>query len=355
MNLQSIVRKNIWNLQAYSSARDEFKGVALVALDANENPHSPKYNRYPDPRQLKVKLRLAELNKIDADCIFIGNGSDEAIDLSFRIFCEPAIDNVVIPVPTYGMYEVCANINNVECRKVLLNEDFTLDAKRVLDAVDEHTKLIFLCSPNNPSGNLFETSQMIEIIEKFKGIVIVDEAYIDFAAQESWVSMLDKYPNLIVLKTLSKAWGLAAIRLGMAFASAEIIGLFNKVKYPYNINQLTQEYVLERLEELEEKEEWVGMILDERENLSQKLKTYSFIKKVYPTDANYILIKTVDARHLYHFLTESGIVVRNRNSITLCEGCIRITVGTTAENKKLLSSLDQYAQSVAESNDKNEF
>ena len=342
MELEKYLRKNILNLQPYSSARSEFKGEASVYIDANENPFRDKYNRYPDPLQKALKAKLSQLKSVSEDAIFLGNGSDEAIDLIFRIFCEPRIDNVVIPIPTYGMYEVCANINDVGVKKVSLNDDFSLNASKVLAEVDKYTKAIFLCTPNNPSGNLLETEEIRKIINSFKGIVVIDEAYIDFTDKESWTQQLHKFPNIIVLQTLSKAWGLAALRLGMAFASAEIIQYFNNVKYPYNINQLTQEYVLTALEKVDLKNSWVQEIIEARSWLVKELANYDCIEAVYPSDANYILAKTKDANKLYNYLTSKGIIVRNRTTQHLCKECIRITVGTKKENSKLLEALSKY-------------
>lgn len=331
-------------MKPYSSARDDFKGNASIFLDANENPHRKEYNRYPDPRQQKIKDRLSEIKKIAPDNIFLGNGSDEAIDLIFRIFCEPSIDNVIIPEPTYGMYEVCANINNVAIKRVFLNTDFSLNTSDILNTVDKNTKVIFICSPNNPTANLFDTSEMTKILKSFQGIVVIDEAYIDFSTKESWIRMIDEYPNLIVIQTLSKAWGLAAIRLGMAFSSKEIIDLFNKVKYPYNINELTQEYALTQLSKLDEKEYWVNELVNQRNILKEELQEISFIKKVYPSDANYLLIKVDDASLRYEQLASKGIIVRNRNTMPLCSNCLRITIGTEKENNQLLSVLKELSK-----------
>ncbi|WP_165020564.1 MULTISPECIES: histidinol-phosphate transaminase [unclassified Dysgonomonas] len=339
MDLQQLVRKNIWNLKPYSSARDEFKGEASVYIDANENPLNDKYNRYPDPLQWSLKEKIAKEKGVNISSIFLGNGSDEPIDLVIRIFCEPQIDNIVAIDPTYGMYQVCADINNVEYRKVLLNEDYTLDAQRLLDRVDENTKLIFLCSPNNPSGNLLNRVEVEKIITSFKGMVILDEAYIDFALDATWLNDLDKYPNLIILQTFSKAWGLAAVRLGMAFASAEVISFFNKVKYPYNVNILTQNYVSGELDKADQKKQWVNTLLKGRDYLQIELAKLPFVEKVYPTDANFILINVGDANKLYKQLAEKGVIVRNRNSVSLCLGCLRITVGTDEENKTLIETL----------------
>lgn len=338
MDLEKLVRPNIWALKAYSSARDEFKGEASVYLDANENPLNNPYNRYPDPLQWKLKQKVAEVKQVAPEKIFFGNGSDEPIDLVIRIFCEPAVDNIVAIDPTYGMYQVCAGVNNVEYRKVLLNQDYSLDADRVLARVDSHTKLIFLCSPNNPTGNLMDKSELEKVIRNFSGIVVLDEAYIDFAPDASWLSDLGRYSNLIVLQTFSKAWGLAAVRLGMAFASPEIIRLFNKVKYPYNINQLTQEFVLKELGQEGRKQKWVESLLLGREYLRKQLKTLPEVLEIYPSDANFVLVKVSDANGLYAQLADSGVIVRNRNTVTLCGNCLRITVGTEDENKVLIES-----------------
>lgn len=341
MNLKQLVRPNIWNLKAYSSARDEFKGEASVYLDANENPLRDSYNRYPDPRQLALKDKIAALKEIPSENIFLGNGSDEPIDLVYRVFCEPGIDNVVAIDPTYGMYEVCANINNVEYRKVPLNKDFSINIDALLDATDNNTKIIFLCSPNNPTGNLLKREDVDRILFSFQGIVVLDEAYIDFSEKATRLQDLQDYPNLIVLQTFSKAWGLAAVRLGMAFASKEIIELLSKVKYPYNINQLTQEYVNEALDRLAEKEDWVKTILTERTNLIEELSKLSLVEKIYPSDANFILAKVNDPNGIYKMLAELGIVVRNRNNVSMCEGCLRITIGTEQENKILIEALQK--------------
>lgn len=339
MDLNRLVRKNIQSLKAYSSARDEFKGEASVYLDANENPLNGPYNRYPDPLQWKLKERVSKIKGVEVDKIFFGNGSDEPIDIVYRVFCEPGKDNVVAIDPSYGMYKVCADINNVEYRQVLLNDDYRLNADLLLKKVDEQTKLIFLCSPNNPSANILDKSELLKVVTSFKGIVIIDEAYIDFSIENSWLPDLDTYPNLIVLQTFSKAWGLAAIRLGMAFASVEIISYFNKVKYPYNINILTQNFVLEELNKTSLKEEWVKTLIAQREWLNNNLGQVSFVEKIYPSDANFILVKVKDANKTYNSLVEKGIIVRNRNSISLCRDCLRITVGTESENKILIESL----------------
>ena len=339
MNLQQLVRKNVWNMKAYSSARDEFKGEASVFLDANENPLNDKYNRYPDPLQWALKEKISKVKDIQPEKIFLGNGSDEPIDLVIRIFCEPRIDNIVAIDPTYGMYQVCADVNDVEYRKVLLNSNFDLDAGTLLEKTNENTKLIFLCSPNNPTGNLLNRKEIEKVLNSFSGIVIVDEAYIDFASEKTWLNDLEKYPNLIVLQTFSKAWGLAAVRLGMAFASPEIIKLFNKVKYPYNVNILTQNFVKGELDKLELRKEWIQILLKGRDFLNEELIKLPFVEKIYPTDSNFILVRVTDANGLYKLLAEKGVIVRNRNSVSLCAGCLRITVGTDEENKILIETL----------------
>lgn len=339
MNLQQLVRKNVWNMKPYSSARDEFKGEASVFLDANENPLNDKYNRYPDPLQWSLKQKIAKVKNIAPENIFLGNGSDEPIDLVIRIFCEPRIDNIVAVDPTYGMYQVCAEVNDVEYRKVLLNENFDLDAQKLLEKTDRNTKLIFLCSPNNPTGNLLSREEIKKVLDSFAGIVVVDEAYIDFASEATWLNDLEKYPNLIILQTFSKAWGLAAVRLGMAFASAEIIKLFNKVKYPYNVNILTQNFVGDELDKLELRKQWIATLLEGRNYLINELPKLPFVEKIYPTDANFILVKVEDANSLYKQLADKGVIVRNRNSVSLCAGCLRITVGTDKENEMLIKTL----------------
>lgn len=337
--IKDLVRQNIYNLKPYSCARDEFKGEASVFLDANENPLNNPYNRYPDPLQIELKKKIAQIKNVRPSQIMLGNGSDEPIDLIVRIFCEPKQDNIVAIAPTYGMYEVCANVNDVEYRKVLLNEDFSLNANLVLEAIDDCTKVVFLCSPNNPTGNLLNRNEMLKIINRFQGIVVIDEAYIDFASEPSWLNDLDNYPNLIVLQTFSKAWGLAAVRCGMAFASEEILSYFNKVKYPYNVNLLTQNFVEKELSYEERKKEWVKMLLDERDNLIQELKKLSIVKSVFPSDANFVLVKVTDAKFIYTALMNKGVIVRNRHSVQLCGNCLRITVGTQDENAVLIAEL----------------
>ncbi|MCG8579959.1 MAG: histidinol-phosphate transaminase, partial [Bacteroidales bacterium] len=300
--LNQLLRNNIQNLKPYSSARDEFTGEAAVFLDANENPFNKPYNRYPDPYQRTVKEKIAKLKGVDASSIFLGNGSDEPIDLLFRAFCEPGVDNIVSIDPTYGMYQVAADINNVEVRKVLLTRDFKLDVEELLVQCNGNTKLMFICSPNNPTGNCFNEEDIVQLIKRFEGIVVLDEAYIDFAPDKSLLSKLDKYPNLVILQTFSKAWGMAGIRLGMAFASKDIVNVLSNIKYPYNINILTQDKALELLERQAEKDEWVKQLLYEREEMAKRLEQLSFVRKVYPSDANYILIKVFEPKAIYDFL-----------------------------------------------------
>jgi histidinol-phosphate aminotransferase len=341
MNLDKLLRTNIKALKPYSSARDEFSGEAEVFLDANENPFNAPYNRYPDPLQWAVKKKIAALKNIAPEKIFLGNGSDEPIDIIFRAFCEPGVDNMVSIDPTYGMYQVAADINNVEVRKVNLNEDFGFSAQKLLDATNLYTKAIFICSPNNPTANLLDKAEIVKLLTGFDGLVVVDEAYIDFSPESSLLPDLDNYENLIILQTFSKAWGMAGIRLGMAFAQPEIIRIFNKVKYPYNINILTQQKALELLVNLQEKEEWVKTIVDERDKMVKKLFKLPFVQVVYPSDANFILVKMNDARGIYEYLTEQKIIVRDRSKIALCDDCLRITIGSPKENKKLRKALKE--------------
>lgn len=338
--LQQLTRPNIWSLAPYSSARNEYSGhVAHVFLDANENPYNGPYNRYPDPLQEDVKARLSQIKGVPAECIFLGNGSDEAIDLVYRCFCEPQKDNVVAICPTYGMYEVCADINNVEYRNVLLDENYQTTAADILAACDDNTKAIWICSPNNPTGNNINRDEIITVLEQFPGLVIIDEAYIDFSREQSMTRQLAQYPNMIVLQTLSKAWGSAAIRLGMAFASKEIIDIYNKVKYPYNVNLLTQQQALERLNNVSDVEQWVRLLLLERSRMIEAFQQLPICEKVFPTDANFFLAKVTDAQSIYDYLVEKGIIVRNRTRITLCNNCLRVTIGTKDENNELLGAL----------------
>ncbi len=339
MELKKIVRENIFALKPYSCARDEFKGEAAVNLDANENPMNNPYNRYPDPLQLKLKEKIAVIKQVRPTQIMLGNGSDEPIDLIYRIFCEPKIDNVVAIDPTYGMYKVAADINNVEYRNVLLDSNYNFSADTLLKNTNDNTKVIFLCSPNNPTGNLLDRKEIEKVLNNFNGIVVIDEAYVDFSPEPSWLIELNNYPNLIVLQTFSKAWALASVRCGMAFASEEIIGYFNKVKYPYNVNLLTQNFVSEMLDNEKQKNEWVETLLKERRFLNEELSKLSLVKTIYPTDANFILVKVNDANKTYQYLVDKGIIVRNRNNISLCLNCLRITVGTHEENIILIEAL----------------
>lgn len=339
--IKELVRPNIWSLAPYSSARNEYSGhVAHVFLDANENPFNGPYNRYPDPLQESLKERLSEVKNVPAENIFLGNGSDEAIDLVYRCFCEPKKDNVVAICPTYGMYEVCADINDVEYRKVMLDENYQITAEKLLAACDANTKAIWICSPNNPTGNNIMGEEIEKVIENFDGIVVVDEAYIDFSNQKSFKHYVgnDNY-NVIVLQTMSKAWGSAAIRLGMAFAKKEIIGIFNKVKYPYNVNMLTQEQAMKRLKDTQPVEQWVNILLQERERTIEAFVELPICEKIYPTDANFFLAKVKDAQRAYEYLVDKGIIVRNRTRIALCNNCLRVTIGTREENNELIGAL----------------
>ena len=341
--LEQLVRPNILALKPYSSARDEFGGSgAKVFLDANENPYNTPFNRYPDPLQRELKRRLSAVKGVAAENIFLGNGSDEPIDLAYRCFTRPGIDNVVAIEPTYGMYKVCADINDVEYRTVLLDDTFQTTADRLLAACDKNTKLIWICSPNNPTGNNIDRQEIIKTLEGFDGIVIVDEAYSDFSGERPLRLDLGKYPNLIVLNTMSKAWGCAAIRLGMAFAQKAIVDVFNKVKYPYNVNMLTQKQAMEALKDPFEVDKWVKIILLERSRMIEAFNLLPSCKKVYPTDANFFLALFDDAQAVYDYLKEKGIIVRNRTRVTLCEDCLRITIGSKSENNELLAALRLY-------------
>ncbi len=340
-NLENLVRANVAKLKPYSSARDEYvsDGSKMIFLDANENPYENGVNRYPDPQQRNLKSVLAAQKKVAEHQILLGNGSDEVLDLIFRAFCEPGQDTIITLPPTYGMYKVLAAINNVNEREVLLTPDFEPDVVSVLDAVDENTKLIFLCSPNNPTGNIFSEEKISTILQNFDGIVVVDEAYIDFADTPSWISQLKIYPNLIVTQTLSKAYGMAGVRMGLCFASVEIIGVLNKIKPPYNVNELTQQRALTRVKDTAIVAKEVATILEERKKLAEALETVSFVKKLYKTDANFLLVKVDDANKRYQELLEHGIVIRNRTTQPLCENTLRFTVGTTAENEALIKVL----------------
>jgi histidinol-phosphate aminotransferase len=339
VNINELLRTNIKALQPYSSARDEFKGKASVYLDANENPYNTPFNRYPDPLQWELKQKIALQKNVPAENIFLGNGSDEPIDLLFRAFCEPRADNVVAIEPTYGMYRVCAQINDVEYRTVLLDENFDIEAYKIIDATNKNTKIIFLCSPNNPTANLLNKTEITKLLQWFRGIVVVDEAYIDFAEQESFLTQLSEFSNLVVLQTFSKAWGNAGIRLGMAFGSVEVIDVLNKIKYPYNVNILTQHQAMLALDNAMQTEVWIREILAEKEILIKQLEEIRVVQQIYRSDANFVLVRVENAKTVYQGLTKRGIVVRNRGNITLCDECLRITVGTSAENNKLIKEL----------------
>ncbi|WP_266205726.1 histidinol-phosphate transaminase [Pontibacter kalidii] len=345
-NLKDIIRPNVLKMKAYSSARDEFKGAASVFLDANENSlgslAGDKYNRYPDPHQRKLKTRIAELKGVQPEQIFLGNGSDEAIDLLFRMVCRPGQDSMLHLPPTYGMYEVSANLNDVALQAVQLTDDFQLPVEEVLLNVKPTTKIIFICSPNNPTGNLIEPESISELLRAFNGLVVIDEAYIDFADARSWTSRLQEFPNLVVLQTFSKAWGMAGLRLGLAFASPEIIAVLDKIKPPYNINEATQELALQALGREEALRDMIEEIVQERELLMEALPNMPSVETVFPSDANFILVKVKDPNGMYKYLLDKGIVVRNRSSLPGCEGCLRISVGTLEENQQLLQAISQF-------------
>ena len=341
MNIQNLVRENIKNLTPYSSARDEFSADTGVFLDANENPFGD-FNRYPDPYQKTLKTEISKIKNIETNKIFLGNGSDEVIDLLMRIFAEPKKDKILVFNPTYGLYEVSANINDVEVVSYPLNEDFQIEFKEDLEEIlkDENLKLVFVCSPNNPSGNLIARKSVLEILQKFKGIVVVDEAYEDFSKEQSWISEIDNFPKLVVMQTFSKAWGMAGLRVGMAFAQPEILELMNKVKPPYNISILNQKEVCNSLQNIEEFRENLNEILEQRNFIENELMKFNFVKKIYPSDANFLLIKVENADQLYNYLVDEKIIIRNRNKVV--ENCVRITIGNQEENQKLLQSLENY-------------
>jgi histidinol-phosphate aminotransferase len=345
-DINNLLRKNIKRLVPYSSARDEYQGEASIFLDANENsfgsPLTENYNRYPDPLQYGVKKRLSEIKGVPPRNIFLGNGSDEAIDILFRSFCNPGVDNVILVPPTYGMYEVSANINDIRIKKVPLTADYQLNLDGIAEAIDEHTKLIFVCSPNNPTGNSIHREDIETLLNNFSGLVVVDEAYINFSRQKTFIQELTEYANLVILQTLSKAWGLAGLRVGMAFASEEIIEVMNKVKPPYNINEASQQLALKALQNIDQVNNWIKETLIQRDKLVLELKNLDFVLDIYPSDANFILVKTTDPRFIYHFLVERGIIVRDRSKIELCEGCLRITVGTPEENITLVKNLQDF-------------
>jgi histidinol-phosphate aminotransferase len=341
-NINNIIRENVKKLKPYSSARDEFEDfdtADMIFLDANENPFESGVNRYPDPQQSNVKTILAKQRKVKPNQILLGNGSDEVLDLLFRAFCEPGKDNVITLPPTYGMYGVLANINAVENKEVLLSNDFQPQIDKIIDAVDENTKIIFLCSPNNPTGNSFSDESVAYLLKNFNGLVVIDEAYIDFSEKESWINELDEYSNLIITQTLSKAYGLAGIRLGICYASAEIISVLNKIKPPYNVNELTQKRALDRLADQNKINSEIESIIAQREQLLKVLLNVKFVEKIYPSEANFVLIKVDDANQRYDELIAQGIVIRNRTTQPLCENCLRLTIGTESENKKLIEAL----------------
>ena len=341
-NINNLVRENVKSMKPYSSARDEFEDfdtADMIFLDANENPFENGVNRYPDPQQSNVKVVLAKQKKIKTNQILLGNGSDEVLDLLFRAFCEPKVDNVITLPPTYGMYSVLANLNAVENREVLLSTDFQPQIEKIMDAVDENTKIIFLCSPNNPTGNSFSDENVAYLLKNFNGLVVIDEAYIDFSEKESWINELDEYPNLIITQTLSKAYGLAGIRLGICYASTEVISVLNKIKPPYNVNELTQKRALDRLDNQNIINSEIESIIAQREELLKVLLNVKFVEKIYPTEANFILIKVDDANKRYDELIAKGIVIRNRTTQPLCENTLRLTIGTEVENKKLIEAL----------------
>ena len=340
VTIESLVRANIAALSPYSTARDEYQGELGVFLDANESPYDNGYNRYPDPHQKSLKARLSEIKCIEAKNIFVGNGSDEAIDLMFRVFCEPAQDNAVAIAPSYGMYKVSAAINNIEMREVQLGEDFSLPVDALLGACDQNTKLMFICSPNNPTGNSFPRKDILRLAEEFEGMLVVDEAYIDFAEAESLKSEIERYPNIVVLQTMSKAWAMAGLRLGLALADSRVVEIMSQVKYPYNINKAALQIVEQLLDEpIDDK---VKEIVEQRGVVAERLAAMPFVSKVYPSDANFVLARVDDADAIYEHLIADGIIVRNRNRVRGCEGCLRITIGTKQENEKLIQSLERY-------------
>jgi histidinol-phosphate aminotransferase len=338
-NLQSILRPNILNLKPYSSARDEYDGDEAVFLDANENPYETDVNRYPDPAQRKLKEQIGRLKQIDPSCIFLGNGSDEPIDLLFRAFCRPGTDNVIIPQPTYGMYQVCADINDIEVRSPLLKSNYQLDKDAIFSEMDKNTRVIFICTPNNPTSISIDPEDIKKISARFDGIVVVDEAYIDFSSKLSILSDLSSYSNLVVLQTFSKAWGLAGIRLGMAFASADIVEVLSKIKYPYNISRLTQQEAMKALKNRDRKEQWVSSLLADRSKLAEKLSSLELVKNILPSDANFLMVKFEEPKKIYNHLVNKKLIVRDRSTVPLCEGYLRFTIGTPKENEMLYDEL----------------
>ena len=345
-NINPLIRENIRSLKPYTSAREEHAELVGIFLDANENAigsvNVSPLNRYPDPLHRKLRTEISKIKNVSLNQIFLGNGSDEAIDLLIRIFCEPAVDNIILMPPTYGMYGVCAAVNNVQVKKVALNPDFSINLKVLLSDINQTDKILFICSPNNPTSNCFDKNTIETILKKFPGIVIIDEAYIDFSSQQSWLSKLKEYNNLVVLQTFSKAWGLANIRLGMAFASDEIVTLLNKIKYPYNVNGVTQKIALEGLQNIQQKDKMIEQILNQRKFLNEELSKLSCVEKVYPSEANFLLVKMKSALPIYQYLLKHQILVRDRSKEIHCEECLRITVGTPQENKKLIQILKKY-------------
>lgn len=341
-NIKNIVRSNVLHLKPYSSARDEFQGKAEIFLDANENPFDSAYNRYPDPLQPELRDQIATLKKIDPERLALGNGSDEIIDLLFRIFCTPGVDNVIIPQPTYGMYKVSAAINEIEVREPLLSEDFDINESAIKQSIDQKSKILFLCSPNNPTGNVLSVKKIEELLLYFSGIVVVDEAYIDFAESQSLTTLLDKYPNLVILQTLSKAWGLAGLRIGIGFASKEIVSFINKIKPPYNISSASAQGALQAIVNTKNKNEFVQTLIKERERMELAINNLPFVQRVFPSQANFLLVRMDNARNCYAHLLEYGIVVRDRSNVILCEDCLRITIGTPSQNVKLLDALKRF-------------
>lgn len=341
-SVKTITRKNILEMLPYSCARDEFDGEAGTFLDANENPFNTDYNRYPDPHQKSLKQVIAKIKQISPSQIFLGNGSDEAIDLPFRAFCEPGVHNVVAMHPSYGMYEVAANTNGVEYRKVLLDENYQLNVPSIFSAVDQNTRIIFLCSPNNPTGNDLNPEAIKEILNKFKGLVVIDEAYIDFSERSSYIQEIENYPNLMILQTFSKAYGLAGLRLGMAFAQTDIIEILNKIKYPYNINVLTQKLAMDRLLKSDTVRNEIQLIRQERERMREQLATLPFVKKIFPSQANFLLVQFENGDAIYKFLIENSIITRNRSRVALCDSSVRITIGIPSENQLLIEKLRSY-------------
>jgi len=345
--LDKLVRENIKKMTPYSSARHEFAGEAAIFLDANENsfgsPLQQNYNRYPDPLQQKLKEKISNIKGVPIQNIFLGNGSDEAIDLLFRIFCEPGKDNVIILPPTYGMYEVCAELNDVQVKKVPLLPNFQLNLEAIEQSIDSNTKIIFVCSPNNPTGNSINRNDIEILLNNYNGLVIIDEAYINYARQKTFIPELTEYPNLVILQTLSKAWGLAGLRLGMAFAGQRVIDYLNKVKYPYNINTATQQLAIEALNNISSVNNWTRTTVEQREWLISQLSNLGFVNKIYPSDANFILVKMQNAKSFYDYLTGKGIIVRDRSKVILCDECLRITIGTPDENKQLIDALKTYS------------